>query len=41
MVAAHPEYKQDSVISEGLAYDLLMKFSKVGRQCMSDDILTS
>ena len=28
-VAAHPEYKQDSVISEGLAYDLLLKFSQV------------
>ena len=28
-VATHPEYKQDSVISEGLAYDLLLKFSQV------------
>nr|KAG5688040.1 hypothetical protein BaRGS_003586 [Batillaria attramentaria] len=31
-VAAHPEYKHDSVISEGIAYDLLMKFAKVSRE---------
>ena len=31
LVAAHPEYKQDSIISEGLAYDLLVKFTKVSQ----------
>ena len=29
MVSAHPEYQQDSVISEGIAYDLLVKFAQV------------
>ena len=28
-VASHPEYKQDSVITEGINYDLLIKFAKV------------
>ncbi|XP_076456980.1 glutamate--cysteine ligase catalytic subunit-like [Babylonia areolata] len=32
LVAAHPEYKQDSMISEGITYDLLMKFAKVSRE---------
>lgn len=32
MVTSHPEYKQDSKVSEGIAYDLLMKFVKVSRE---------
>ena len=29
VVTAHPEYKQDSVVSEGIAYDLLVRCLKV------------
>jgi len=30
-VQAHPEYKQDSVVSQGVAYDLLVACSDIGR----------
>lgn len=31
-VATHQEYKQDSVVTEGIAYDLLSKFAKVSKE---------
>lgn len=30
-VAKHPEYKQDSVISDKINYDLFVKFDRIAR----------
>ncbi|KAK7091679.1 glutamate--cysteine ligase catalytic subunit-like [Littorina saxatilis] len=40
-VADHPEYKQDSVISEGITYDLLKKVSKVSQEETEPSLLFS